>query len=118
MPGPSCRLLGRAILCACLATYSGALAFADHYDVLANSSTVKHRPRPEASRLLKEDVLFQCASQTYLWALPLLNTLGMRVGSEKQFGAGYNVVPVWKKSTSGSLVNDGVTLLYRGTTRD
>ena len=29
---------------------------------------------------------------TYLWALPLINTLGMKVGSEKQFGAGYNVL--------------------------
>lgn len=26
-----------------------------------------------------------------------LNTLGMKVGSEKTFGAGYNVLPVWKK---------------------
>jgi hypothetical protein len=30
-------------------------------------------------------------------ALPLINTLGMKVGSEKAFGAGYNVLPVWKK---------------------
>jgi hypothetical protein len=41
--------------------------------------------------------LFQRATQTYLWALPLINTLGMKVGSEKQFGAGYNVLPIWKK---------------------
>jgi hypothetical protein len=26
-----------------------------------------------------------------------MNTLGMKVGSEKAFGAGYNVLPVWKK---------------------
>ena len=42
-------------------------------------------------------MLFQRATQTYLWALPLINTLGMKVGSEKTFGAGYNVLPVWKK---------------------
>jgi hypothetical protein len=29
--------------------------------------------------------------------LPLINTLGMKVGSEKTFGAGYNVLPVWKQ---------------------
>ncbi|MDR7134370.1 hypothetical protein J2X06_001554 [Lysobacter niastensis] len=29
--------------------------------------------------------------------MPLINTLGMKVGSEKTFGAGYNVLPVWKK---------------------
>src|SRR5262249_10555532 len=33
----------------------------------------------------------------YLWALPLINTLGMKIGSEKAFGAGYNVLPIWKQ---------------------
>ena len=32
-----------------------------------------------------------------LWALPLINTLGMKVGSEKVFGVGSHVLPVWKK---------------------
>jgi hypothetical protein len=27
----------------------------------------------------------------------LINTLGMKNGSEKVFGAGYNVLPIWKK---------------------
>ena len=34
---------------------------------------------------------------SHLWALPLINTLGMKVGSEKTFGARYNALPVWKK---------------------
>ena len=29
--------------------------------------------------------------------MPLINTLGMQVGSGKTFGAGYNVLPIWKK---------------------
>jgi hypothetical protein len=29
--------------------------------------------------------------------MPLLNTMGMKDGSEKLFGAGYNVLPIWKK---------------------
>ena len=29
--------------------------------------------------------------------MPLISTLGMQVASEKQFGAGYNVLPIWKK---------------------
>ncbi|MGC4099019.1 MAG: DUF1254 domain-containing protein [Nitrospira sp.] len=29
--------------------------------------------------------------------LPALNTIGMRDGSEKTFGAGYNVLPIWKE---------------------
>jgi hypothetical protein len=31
--------------------------------------------------------LFQRAAQAYLWALPLINALGMKDGSEKVFGA-------------------------------
>jgi hypothetical protein len=58
---------------------------------------VENRPTPETAKVLKDELLFQRATQTYLWALPLINTLGMKVGSEKTFGAGYNVLPVWKK---------------------
>ena len=58
---------------------------------------VENRPTPETAQTLTDELLFQRATQTYLWALPLINTLGMKVGSEKQFGAGYNVLPIWKK---------------------
>ena len=54
------------------------------------------RPTAEASAALKDELIFQRATQTYLWALPLINTLGIKLGSEKVFGAGYNVLPVWK----------------------
>jgi hypothetical protein len=69
----------------------------DRYDALAKSAMTENRPTPDTTRLLKEELLFQRATQTYLWALPLINTLGMKVGSEGAFGAGYNVLPVWKK---------------------
>jgi hypothetical protein len=74
-----------------------AQAQTDRYEALANSAMVENRPTPETSKLLKDELLFQRATQTYLWALPLINTLGMKVGSEKVFGAGSNVLPVWKK---------------------
>jgi len=44
-----------------------------------------------------EELKFQQATQAYLWAMPLINTLGMKFGSEKLFGAGYNILPVWKE---------------------
>jgi hypothetical protein len=72
-------------------------AQADRYDALANSGIFENRPTPETAKLLKDELLLQRATQTYLWALPLINTLGMKFGSEKVFGAGYNVLPVWKK---------------------
>src|SRR5215467_6553259 len=67
------------------------------YEALADSTMAENRPTPETAKLLRDELLFQRATQTYLWALPLINTLGMKVGSEKTFGAGYNVLPVWKK---------------------
>jgi len=69
----------------------------DYFDALANAPMVENRPTPETSKALKDELLFQRATQIYLWALPLINTLGMKTGSEGEFGAGYNVLPVWKR---------------------
>jgi hypothetical protein len=69
----------------------------DRFAALANSPMAENRSTPDAARELRDELLFQRANQTYLWALPLINTLGMKIGSEKVFGAGYNVLPVWKK---------------------
>src|SRR5262245_28593174 len=67
------------------------------FDELANIPFSENRPTPQTARTLRDELLFQRATQTYLWALPLINTLGMKEGSEKTFGAGYNVLPIWKK---------------------
>ena len=64
---------------------------------MANLPFAESRPTNETAQTLRDELLFQRATQTYLWALPLLNTLGMKVGSERAFGAGYNVLPIWKK---------------------
>jgi hypothetical protein len=58
------------------------------FDKLANLPFLENRPTKETAEALREELLFQRATQTYLWALPLINTLGMKVGSEKTFGAG------------------------------
>jgi hypothetical protein len=46
---------------------------------------------------LTDELFFQRAVQTYLWALPALNMYGMKEGSEKVFGSGYNVLPIFKQ---------------------
>jgi hypothetical protein len=71
----------------------------DHsrYDALANAPFAENRPTRETARTLRDELLFQRATQAYLWALPLINTLGMKVGSEAVFGAGYHVLPIWKQ---------------------
>ena len=76
---------------------SAAFEKSSRFDDLANQAFKENRPTKEAAQTLREELLFQRATQTYLWALPFINTLGMQVGSEKTFGAGYNVLPIWKK---------------------
>lgn len=67
------------------------------FEQLANSPFSSNRPTAETAKILKDELLFQRAVQTYLWAMPLINLMGMKDGSEKVFGAGYNVLPIWKK---------------------
>ena len=74
-----------------------ALAQETAFDKLANLPFAEGRPTKETAQTLRDELLFQRATQAYLWAMPLINTLGMQVGSEKTFGAGYNVLPIWKK---------------------
>jgi hypothetical protein len=52
-------------------------------------------PAAEAQALLDE-LYYQRAVHTYMTMLPALNTIGMRDGSEAEFGKGYNVLPIWK----------------------
>ncbi len=74
-----------------------AQAQTSRFDELANCAFSENRPTNETSHMLREELLFQRATQAYLWALPLINTLGMKTGSERDFGAGYNILPIWKK---------------------
>jgi hypothetical protein len=70
---------------------------ARNYQMLADSPFDMDRPTAETAALLRDELLFQRASQIYLWALPVINLYGMKEGSEAQFGAGYHVLPVFKK---------------------
>ena len=78
------------------ATQAAAQAPQSRFDELANAAFAENRPTKETAQTLRDELLFQRATQTYLWALPLINTLGMKDGSEKVFGAGYNVLPIFK----------------------
>jgi hypothetical protein len=42
------------------------------------------------ARSLVDELYYQRAVHAYMTMLPALNTIGMRDGSEKEFGAGYN----------------------------
>jgi len=76
---------------------STADAQSNRLDALANLSFEKNRPTAETAETLKQELLFQRATQTYIWAMPLLNTMGMRDGFADSFGSGYNVMAIWTK---------------------
>jgi hypothetical protein len=67
------------------------------YEALADSKMNHNRPAAETSRQLKDELLFQRATQAYLWAMPLVNTMGMYEGFKDSFGTGYNVMAIWEK---------------------
>ncbi len=55
-----------------------------HQQTIATLPLVENRATPETAQTLRDELLYHRATQTYLWALPLINTLGMQRGSEKR----------------------------------
>ena len=53
-------------------------------------------PSAEEAQQLRDELFYQRAIHTYMTMLPALNVIGMRDGSEAAFGAGYNVLAIWK----------------------
>ncbi|RAS33201.1 DUF1254 domain-containing protein [Paraburkholderia bryophila] len=88
----------RLIACATsISASTVALAQATHYSDLANLPFPGGYPAQKSVQPLQDEWLFQRAVQSYLWALPALNVYAMKEGSEKRFGAGYNVLPIFKQ---------------------
>jgi hypothetical protein len=69
---------------------------ARHSD-LANLPFRQNYPTDEMTQRPNDELLFQRGVQSYLWALPAINMWEMKQASEARFGAGYNVLPVWKE---------------------
>ncbi|UXP30715.1 DUF1254 domain-containing protein [Reichenbachiella agarivorans] len=69
----------------------------NHYESLASLPLEGGYPTAEVSRTLDEELYFQRATQTYLWALPAVNMYAMKEGLGKTFGEGYNVISVFEK---------------------
>lgn len=76
---------------------SSAQAQSSRYDALVNAPFKGDFPTTESANALNDELYFQRATQVYLWALPAVSMWAMKEGSEKIYGAGYNVLPVWKE---------------------
>jgi len=81
---------------ALLAAFVSPTSAQDARDKLANEPFTGGFLSREAIRQLKDELVFQRATQAYLWALPALNMYGMKEGSETVFGKGYNILPIFK----------------------
>jgi hypothetical protein len=67
------------------------------FEELANLPFPEGQPTKETAQILKDELFFQRATQIYLWAMPAIMTRSMQAASEEAFGAGYNVLPIWKR---------------------
>lgn len=78
------------------ALIAGAQASSRHEE-LANLPFAGGYPSRQGIAQLQDELLFQRAVQSYLWALPALSMYAMQEGSQAKFGKGYNVLPIWKE---------------------
>lgn len=51
---------------------------------------------PQEAEKLRDELYYQRAVHAYMTMQSAMNVIGMRDGSEKEFGKGYNVLPIWK----------------------
>ena len=77
-----------------------ALTEEARWNELANLPFRQDYPTEETARRLTDELLFERGVQSYLWSLPAINMWAMKQASEARFGAGYNVLPVWKERLS------------------
>ncbi len=87
----------RLTVCA-VALVASSIAYGQspHYSELANLPFPGGYPATKFVQPLQDEWLFQRAVQVYLWTLPALSVFAMKEGSEQKFGAGYNVLPIFK----------------------
>ena len=93
----------RTALASLLLTFaivSPTLAQDARWNELANLPFLQDYPTEETARRLTDELLFERGVQSYLWTLPAINMWAMKQASEARFGAGYNVLPVWKERLS------------------
>ena len=64
----------------------------------------EHYPTREAAERLLDEMCFHRATQVVGWSLPAMTLWYMKKGSEAQFGAGSNVLVIWKDRLSAETI--------------
>ena len=74
------------------------------WDELARLEFVAGYPSDEQQTTLLDELYFQRAVQVYLGALPAVNMLAIRDGSEEKWGSGHHIPPTWKSRMDAKAV--------------
>lgn len=107
-------LSSAAALCLSLGLSGSATADHSRFNSLANLPFEQNRSAPKTAKTLMEELAFQQATQAYLWAMPLINTLGMKFGPEEAPRLLRDVV---SSPFSGSMAQANVRSRSRATSR-
>jgi len=81
-----------------------SFAQSTHWEELRHLPFKDNFPTPETSARLYDELQFQRAVQVYLWALPAMNMVAMRDGQAAVFGAGNNVLAIWKERPNAKTI--------------
>lgn len=73
-----------------------AWAAPSHYETLAGIPFPDGYPGEADITRLEDEIFFQRAVQSYIWAIRVINILGMKEGMSNIFGEGYNLMIIWK----------------------
>ncbi|HUV19650.1 MAG TPA: hypothetical protein VMW33_14305 [Ilumatobacteraceae bacterium] len=76
----------------------------DRWDELCGLEFSESYPTPEASERLVDEMMFQRACQVVLWSIPAMSVYAMKKGSDEVFGAGGNVLVVFKDRLTAKTV--------------
>ena len=78
----------------------------ERWNELRNLPFRENYPTQDSTERLYDEMLFHRATQVVQWSLPAMTLWAMKKGSEKQFGEGSHVFPIWKdRLTSDTLVS-------------
>lgn len=87
------KFITTAVLLALMLTQPSSAADSPLSPLMKQLNNGNWLPQDEAQSL-SDELYYQDAIQAYIQTLPLLNTIGLRDGSEAAFGKGYNVLPI------------------------
>lgn len=90
------KVITSAVLLALMVSLPATAVDAPQSPLMKQLNNGNWLPQEEAQSL-SDELYYQDAIQAYIQTLPLLNTIGLRDGSEAAFGKGYNVLPIWKE---------------------